>query len=257
MRSSVSTRLRLGLGVRWLLVGVVGCVLGVAAAVGIAGWVSAGQPAVDAGGRSGGALVGWPLEIVTPSQQALQKPDALGVPEPGGGLDPGGQSVAPGDKAGKGGGPEEGAAAERDLRSARGRRYTYHDGDRVLEVVVQSDLVVTSGESVASARDIVRRSASPGGGYPVFRDASSGALMALPGGVLLVLDAQWSGMEVAEFLARNGVSKSAVSELVYAVNGFFIETDAGLESLSVANRLAGQNGVVLSSPNWWREAGSG
>ena len=256
MRSSVSRRPTLGLGARWLVVGVVGCVLGVAAAAGIAGWVSGGQPAVDAGVRPGAALAGWPLEIVAPSQKALKKPDAFGVPEPGGGLDLGGQSVASEGKAGKGGWVEEGMAEERDLRSAQGGTYTYHDGDRVLEVVVQSDLVVPSGETVTSTSDIVRRSAGPGG-YPVFREVSGGALMALPGGVLLVLDAQWSGMEVAEFFVRNGVSKSAVSELVYAVNGFYIETDAGLESLSLANRLAGQNGVELSSPNWWREVGSG
>ena len=256
MRSSVSRRPRLGLGVRWLVVGVACSVLGVAAAVGTAAWVSGGQPAVDAGVRPGAALAGWPLEIVTPSQEALKKPDASRVPEPGGGLDLGGQSVAPEDKADKATAKER-TAEERDLRSAQGGTYTYHDGDRVLEVVVQSDLVVPSGETVTSTSDVVRRSDHPGGGYPVFREASGGPLMALPGGVLLVLDAQWSGMEVAEFLARNGVSKSVVSELAYAVNGFYIETDAGLESLSLANKLAGQNGVELSSPNWWREVGSG
>ena len=114
--------------------------------------------------------------------------------------------------------------------------------------MVQSDLVVPSGETVTSTRDIVRRSASPGGGYPGVPRSVGRPAHGAAGRVLLVLDAQWSGMEVAEFLARNGVSKSAVSELAYAVNGFYIETDAGLESLSLANRLAGQNGVRAVQP---------
>ena len=266
MRSSASKPPSPALGVRWLMVGLAGCALGVAAAAGIAAWVTSGQPAVDAEVRPGAAAVASPPEIAAPSQEASEKPDAPGVPEPGGGLDPGARPAAPEDRAGAsgsegntaGGGNTAGwgTAEERDLRSAQGRTYTYHDGDRVLEVAVQSDLVVPSGVTIASSRDIVRRSDSPGGGDPVFREESGGMLMALPGGVLLVLDPQWSGREVAEFFARNGVSKSAVSELAYAVNGFFIETAPGLESLSLANDLAVQPGVELSSPNWWREAGS-
>ena len=45
-----------------------------------------------------------------------------------------------------------------------------------------------------------------------------------------------------------------VSELDYVANGFFIETGPGFPSLDLANALAVQDGVEISSPNWGREA---
>ena len=125
----------------------------------------------------------------------------------------------------------------------------------VLQAVLQSDLVVPPGEVISSTRDIARRSSSPGG-EPVLRERSSGTLMALPDGVLLVLDPRWSRKEVAEFFAGTASPKAAVLELEFAANGLFIETEAGLESLSLANRPASEDGVELSSPNWWRETAS-
>ena len=82
----------------------------------------------------------------------------------------------------------------------------------------------------------------------------SGSLMTLPGGVLVMLDPQWDRARVEAFFERNDIERVRVSELDYAPNGFFVETDAGFPSLSLANLLAAQDGVVLSSPNWWTEA---
>ena len=36
-------------------------------------------------------------------------------------------------------------------------------------------------------------------------------------------------------------------------NGFLVETEPGFPSLELANALASQDGVVMSSPNWWTE----
>ena len=36
-------------------------------------------------------------------------------------------------------------------------------------------------------------------------------------------------------------------------NGFLVQTEPGFPSLELANELAAQEGVVISSPNWWRE----
>ena len=94
--------------------------------------------------------------------------------------------------------------------------------------------------------------AAGAGGGPVFRSAS-GALMTLPGGVLLALDPQWDTGTAHAFFARNGIKLDRVSELGYLTNGFFVETASGFASLDLANALAGQAGVYLSSPNWWRE----
>ena len=77
--------------------------------------------------------------------------------------------------------------------------------------------------------------------------------MTLPGGVLLALDPQWDRDRVDSFFSENGISKEIASELGFIENGFFIETGPGFPSLELANGLAAKDGVVISSPNWWRE----
>ena len=140
--------------------------------------------------------------------------------------------------------------------------YTWEDGDRTLTVTLQTDLVIEerSGEALTDAlaatpRGNVVRSASSRGrstGLPVFRSPSDG-LMTLPGGVLLLLDRDWRETRVKKFFADNAISASDVSELGWIDNGYFIETAPGFPSLRLANALAGQEGVEISSPNWWQE----
>ena len=77
--------------------------------------------------------------------------------------------------------------------------------------------------------------------------------MTLPGGVLLALDPEWDKAQVDKFFSDNDISKEQVSELGLIPNGFVVETEAGFPSLDLANSLAGQEGVEISSPNWWRE----
>ena len=77
--------------------------------------------------------------------------------------------------------------------------------------------------------------------------------MTLPGGVLLALDPEWTDTETDAFFTSNKISMDRVSELEWLTNGFFIETEPGFPSLELANELAGQDGVELSSPNWWTE----
>ena len=78
--------------------------------------------------------------------------------------------------------------------------------------------------------------------------------MTLPGGVLLVLSSEWSQAETNAFFSNNGITKVRVSELGYVANGFFVETEPGFPSLDLANALAAQDGVRISSPNWGEEA---
>ena len=77
--------------------------------------------------------------------------------------------------------------------------------------------------------------------------------MTLPGGVLLLLDQDWRETRVNQFFADNSIALADVSELEWIDNGYFIETAPGFPSLTLANALAGQEGVELSSPNWWQE----
>ena len=145
-----------------------------------------------------------------------------------------------------------------------GDTYTWQDGGRTLTVMLQTDLVVEK-DSGGLPRDVVSadeggtnvvRSAegqSKSGTLPVFR-SESGALMTLPGGVLLVLSSEWSQADTNAFFSNNGIKMDRVSELDYVTNGFFVETEPGFPSLDLANALAVQDGVETSSPNWGREA---
>ena len=145
----------------------------------------------------------------------------------------------------------------------QGTVYTYEDGDRTIRVILQGDLVVqeTGADTPSDGAvrrtaggNIVRKQSGRGGGdLPVFRSASGGALMTLPGGVLLALDPEWDEAGVNGFFARNNISKGRISELDYIPNGFVVRTEPGFPSMELANALATQKGVVLSSPNWWRE----
>ena len=150
--------------------------------------------------------------------------------------------------------------------SGRGTVYTYEDGDRTIRVILQGDLVVqeTGADTPSDGAvrrtaggNIVRKQSGQGGAdLPVFRSASGGALMTLPGGVLLALDPEWDEATVNGFFARNNISKGRISELDYIPNGFFVRTEPGFPSLELANALAGEKGVLVSSPNWWREVGT-
>ena len=168
------------------------------------------------------------------------------------------------------------------LASDEGGVFTWRDGDETVEARLQLDMAVVaattaasdavvavlgdgsvvahskgSGAPVASAvADNVTGTASglsrTVGGQPVFR-SESGELMTLPGGVLVVLDEGWDAATVAAFWAGNGISPARVSPLDFAVNGFLVETGPGFASLDLANTLAAQHGVEISSPNWWTE----
>ena len=145
----------------------------------------------------------------------------------------------------------------------QGDPYTWQDGDRTMTVRLQTDLVVEKGSGglpldAVSANEggtNVVRSAdgqSKSDTLPVFR-SESGALMTLPGGVLLVLSSEWSQGETSAFFSSNGIRMDRVSELDYVANGFFVETEPGYPSLDLANALAVQDGVEISSPNWGKE----
>ncbi len=139
-------------------------------------------------------------------------------------------------------------------RSVQGRVYTYQDGDRTVRVVLQPDLEVSgSGASSTGEHIVAKDRAGRSTGHPVFRSESSGTLMTLPGGVLLVLEAEWSTTETQAFFTRNWIAPNRVSALGIAANSFFVETAPGFPSLDLANALAAQAGVRLASPNWWRE----
>ena len=148
--------------------------------------------------------------------------------------------------------------------SGPGTVYTWQDGDRTQRVVLQDGLVVEDNESISPGDEVLVRGPSdsivqkdPGGladPLPVFRSQSGGGLMTLSGGVLVALDPEWDQAKVEDFFTQNGISLDSTTELEFIDNGFLIDTGPGFESLDLANELAAQDGVLISSPNWWREA---
>ena len=147
-----------------------------------------------------------------------------------------------------------------------GDAYVWYDGDRRMEVSLASDLVVIGDDTDLPSSDgvddtvtgrIVQRAVldvqDVQVAEPVFR-SESGELMTLPGGVLVILDSAWSSASVELFFGINGVTLDRVSELGWLPNGFYVDTDPGFASLTLANALLGQPGVESSTPNWLRSA---
>ena len=143
-----------------------------------------------------------------------------------------------------------GSAGGSDTRQAPpegATEYTWQDGEHTRRVWLgPAEDAGASGEVGASGRS---DSQADSDGSPVFYD-DSGRRMTLPGGVLLVLDAEWDQSRVEGFFAANGIALSRVEEEDFATNAYFISTDPGLPSLLLANELADEEGVLISSPNW-------
>ena len=117
--------------------------------------------------------------------------------------------------------------------------YTWRDGDRVMRVRLEPG----ADKEAYGVRE----------SDPVFRSESGGGVMTLPGGVLLALDSSWSSSQVDAFFSRNKIKRNRVSPLGFLDNAFFVETGPGFPSLDLANDLAEQDGVVISTPNWGME----
>ena len=156
-----------------------------------------------------------------------------------------------------------GATRSEPPAQPEGKTYSWEDGDRTLNVVLQEDLVVQKTSEVTAADvvvskgvvdSIVQKQTSHGADAgPVFKSESGGELMTLPGGILLALDPTWDGTQVEDFFSENGISADQVSELDFIENGFVVETESGFPSLDLANELASHDGVLISSPNWSRQ----
>ena len=145
-----------------------------------------------------------------------------------------------------------------DLEVSEGRPdadgvYTWHDGDRIMRVRLEPSAAEPKS-GAATDQDVGSRERGGSDTGPVFRSESGGELMTLPGGVLLVLEPTWTGSAAAGFFSRNGIAPDEVTKLAFAENAYFLETQPGFPSLRLANALAIQEGVEISSPNWSTES---
>ena len=131
--------------------------------------------------------------------------------------------------------------------------YTWRDGDRIMTVRLEPSEDAQKSSPISDGKGVrtVHRSGNDAG--PIFRSESGGGSMTLPGGVLLVLDPSWTRSDADAFFSRNGIKRNRVTELTFTENAYLVETAPGLPSLQLANSLAEQKGVEISSPNWMSE----
>jgi len=123
---------------------------------------------------------------------------------------------------------------------SKGEKFIWHNGDREASVWQDTRLVV--GDVISGGWG------DPYG--PVFWSQSDN-LMALPGGVVLFLDPTWNAASVEAFMRSNDIDSSDLKAFEGLINSFEVKTEPGFPSLRLANTLAGQGGVIVSSPNWW------
>ena len=145
----------------------------------------------------------------------------------------------------------------------RGVLHSWQDGARTRRAWLQTGLVLQPSTRNTDD-DVVIRGSGQGSivertprhdsedTQPVFR-SEAGTLMTLPGGVVLVLDPDWGEKRINAFFADHGIASDQAEERSFAPNAFLIETSPGFASLELANALAGEEGVLISSPNWRSE----
>ena len=106
-----------------------------------------------------------------------------------------------------------------------------------------------SKQAAASAAD---STAGGDGLSPVFKDgADAGArLRALPGGVIVTLKQPLADPQARQFFKARGLV--AVRPVVAGSGMWLIESRAGLDSLTLANRLHEGGEFAAASPNWWQ-----
>ena len=129
---------------------------------------------------------------------------------------------------------------------------TWQDGGRTSFAWLQNDLVLQQ-TSENTADDVIVREGHTESiverqprhdqqdTQPVFR-SDSGSIVTLPGGVLLVLDGEWSQTRVDTFFAGQGIAANRVEQQGFVPNAFLIETAPGFPSLELANVLADEEG---------------
>lgn len=118
----------------------------------------------------------------------------------------------------------------------------------------------SAGDSGVSANLITLRSADApvpknagGTTSPVYREGDSlaGRPMALPGGVLVKLNPEWSESQVRAWAGAKGLTIEQRLNIIG--NWYVLQTAAGNASLELANALHRSGEVLSATPNWWKQ----
>lgn len=88
---------------------------------------------------------------------------------------------------------------------------------------------------------------------PVYREGNSpaGRLMALPGGVVVKFNPDWSDAQVRAWAQAKGLT--VTQRLGTTSNWYLIATAPGSAALELANSLKAGGEVLAAMPNWWKQ----
>lgn len=88
---------------------------------------------------------------------------------------------------------------------------------------------------------------------PVYREGNSpaGRLMALPGGVVVKFNPDWSDAQVRAWAQAKGLT--VAQRLGTTGNWYLIATAPGSAALELANSLKAGGEVLAAMPNWWKQ----
>ena len=149
--------------------------------------------------------------------------------------------------------------------------FTWLDGDRQQVIYLNPSLVAELKSSTNSkldknprilhVRDTKIKNSIPKDGIPkqnketyseVFEENVGGRKMALPGDIFVEFDSTFTEDKVKQWAFLQNLT--LLQKINSDKNIYRIKTNPGLESLTVANSLLTQVGVVSAFPNWWRES---
>ncbi|MDH5656782.1 MAG: hypothetical protein OEZ34_12795 [Spirochaetia bacterium] len=171
------------------------------------------------------------------------------------------------------------------INAQPGNEYTWDDGYRTYKVWIQSEYIMefdsSPGNSNIKSKDHgaelvskkgkirlwkikkseLRESLSKGkvppslkgkGKFsPVFSDSKDGKglLRALPGGMIIYFQENWSLDQVNQFAESNGLKVLVKMKVIG--NAYAFRTNSGLSALLTANQLRAKSGVLAAFPDWW------
>ncbi|WCL48756.1 hypothetical protein [Leptospira sp. GIMC2001] len=106
------------------------------------------------------------------------------------------------------------------------------------------------GDSISYSKNLNQTSSSSFS--PVLTTIKGSQLLALPGNILVELAPSFTASQADAFFAKRGL-RSLQKLDIPGRNYYEVETPPGLASLEAANSLFGAEGVIASTPNFWRE----
>lgn len=150
----------------------------------------------------------------------------------------------------------------------------YFDGDTQRTITLDTTLVAvitpTPEAGSAQARSVgegaspaplvqlqpANQSVAKGAGThvsPVYREGNSpaGRLMALPGGVVVKFNTDWTDAQVRAWAQAKGLT--VTQRLGTTSNWYLIATAPGSAALELANSLKAGGEVLAAMPNWWKQ----